>query len=543
MPLTACQPGRGPPAQHTLRALLPPAVLPPAAAAGPQLRQGGAVDPAAMALQAGEEAGRPKPRGQWVAAVDEEEDAAVVEERRRLVAAHPHLLLLLQHPELQRCGACAACTRAGPPALGGTARRKLGSRACLSRQRFINDYQRQRQRARQEDEAAAGGGGSGGQARPQRSARGAGPLTVPLSGGVPESAALRVAAAYKLLYPAWQPGFLTEQRLADVAAALPAAAAALQQCTGGADGQGSSEGSDDERQPQQRDRREQPAKSQGNFFLQKQHERMQRLLDQLRGVGQPGSGRPRRDAQQQGTRQRPGDAGAGRAEAGSPGDLVLTQPYGTQMGGTVSGGATPGGTQPLPSQPGSRHGTSSALPSAAQAALGQQQPRSGRPLQQRQGWAPGRAGLAFVPAARPAVAGPAVALQPQAGGQPAGHELSEHDLERDLFQLPPDVQVAFRAGLSAGLPPAVVVAAVRRYHAITAAVRTAARMAEEPPFGGSGEMRRHRASHMNDLSSSGVEEDNLGTDGAGIAREDRRATAQQPGPPPNKRSRPPSDSA
>ncbi|KAL4442112.1 hypothetical protein ABPG77_011373 [Micractinium sp. CCAP 211/92] len=491
VPLTESQPGRGPPAQRTLHALLPPALLPLPAGTVPQQQQGGAGTQAAAALEAEEKASKRRPRGRWVAAVDEEEDAAAVEQRRRLVATHPQLLLLLEHPKLQRCGACAACRGATAAVPKGVARHGRSSRrACLNRQRFVHHYQRQRQRAQQAEEAAAtGGGSSSAPALPHRSARAAHPLATPLSAGVPESAALRVAAAYKLLYPGWEPSFLTEERLAGVAAALPAAVAALQRRNGAGGGeQGSSEGSGDER------RQERPARGQGNFFQRKQHERMQRLLGQLRGEEEFDGGGPTEGGRQQGAQQQQQQAGSSRAEVadeGSPGDLPLTQPCGTQLdssqidGTQLIDGSTPGWTQLPPSQLGSQlEGGNTPPPPAA---LGRQGQRHGRPqMPQQQGWVPGRAGSAFVSVAGPA-AGAASASPSQRATQQRTRQLQlERGLEEELRQLPPDVQLAFRAGLSAGLPEGAVAAAVQRYQSLTTSTSASGVAAVNLPPGGSG---------------------------------------------------------
>lgn len=533
VPLTACQPGRGPPPQRTLHALLPPALLPPGSV--PPLWPTGA---AGADLEGGQCEPRPKPRGRWLAAVEEEEEEAAVEQRRRLVAAHPLLLLLLEHPGLQRCGACAACTGAAPPVPKGATRRRQGSRACLNRQRFVQDYQRQRRRAQQADEAAAAGGSSSGPAAPRRSARAAHPLAVPLSAGVPELAALRAAAAYKLLYPGWEPSFLTEQRIAEVAAALPAAVSALQRGGGGGGEHGSSEGSGGERRPQQRSGHGGPAKGQANFFQQKQHERMQRLLDQLRGVAEVGAGEAQGPAQQQGAHQRRQQPSPRAADGGSPSDLPLTQPCGTQLDSPLADGTQPCsgmpiGTQPAPSHPGNPAEASNASPSPA--ALGQpRQGQQGPQAQQQQGWVPGGPGSAFAPAASPAAG--AAAASPQHAGQVAAGRA----LERALRQLPPDVQAAFRAGLSAGLPPGTVAAAVRRYQSITAAVGTAAGAAVGAPPGGSAsgaQKRRRRASHESDGSSSGGLQEGPGTEEADAAGGEGQAPAQRRGHPLRKRGR------
>ena len=149
---------------------------------------------------------------------DEEGELRV---QRRLVAAHPQLLLLLEHPGLQRCGACAACT-AGPRRRKSAAQWQQGSRACLIAQSCQNQWQLQRKRQQQGGWRSANGRDSAA-SKHKHPAAGS---QLPRSAGVAERDALRAAAAFKLLHPRWRPIFLTQAHLAEAAAALPAAAAA-----------------------------------------------------------------------------------------------------------------------------------------------------------------------------------------------------------------------------------------------------------------------------------------------------------------------------
>ena len=206
LPLTACQPGRALLPQ-TLQALLGrratlelPAVLGPPPRASPKA---------------------PEVRLQPTA----EELAA----QRQLVLQHPELLLLLEHPVLQRCGACAPCRNWRKPR---QERSQGGSSQC--RVLMACGQQWKAQCAR---EVAAQQEG-----QPPRADAQYGSTKVPLAGrGVPEADALRAVAAYKLMHPLWRPALLTPTRLAAVAAALPAAAAALAG-SGGSEGEGAQQG-------------------------------------------------------------------------------------------------------------------------------------------------------------------------------------------------------------------------------------------------------------------------------------------------------------
>ena len=361
-----------------------------------------------------------------------DDDVGEVAVRRALVAAHPQLVLLLQHPQLQSCGSCPGCRWRERSVEPGKTKSQM-SRTCYLRQRFSESLQRQRnlkqqqqkqkqkqqqQRQRSADEPEGGSGSSGGRSggggRYSVSRKAVG--RVPTVKDVPEAVVLRGAAAFKLLHPSWEPDFLTEERLAAVAAALPAAAARV----GGSDSDAMGA---------------RPAKG-GDFMKRKAAERMQHLLSQLQGEDEAPAPAPlpcRGQWQQQQQQQ--------QVAEGSASELALTQQAagGRQAAAEITGGNA--------------------------AADDQQQQQQ----QQQQVCRFGQKGSAFRHLARSSIA----AL---GAGQPSQTE--EERLLSQLRLLPQDVQLAFRAGLAAGLPPAAVAAALRRYHAITA---SGAAPADAPP--------------------------------------------------------------
>ena len=208
-PLSACQPGRALP-QSILQALLPAAASPAARSPSPQPQQEQREQQQEQVAEEQEEQEVEQPGDEEEGNEKEQE----LGEQRRLVAAHPQLLLLLEHPSLQRCGTCATCT----------AERQKGSRACLISQRCQNLWQLQRNRQQQGGRSSASASGRDSATGKQRN-NGAG-SRLPTSTGVAEGDALRAAVAFKLLHPRWRPIFLTPALMAEAEAALPSAAAA-----------------------------------------------------------------------------------------------------------------------------------------------------------------------------------------------------------------------------------------------------------------------------------------------------------------------------
>jgi hypothetical protein len=393
--------------EQTLAALLPADELPAAAAKPLPGRTGGRAEPPLR-----------------IATVGTPE--LELEEQRRLVAAFPHLLILLEHPQLQLCGSCDGC--AAQRRRGRSASR--ARQRCLLRARFKRHYQRQQQQEEQQQrgqrqrqrqprkwqhqeqlEASEGEGGIDG------GGHGSGDLShATVLAGVPEGDALRAAAAYKLLHPKWHPAFLAPARLQAVDAALPAAAAALQR-----NGTGELQGA--------------AGAGAAPRAVPPQYLEMQRLLKLLRAGA---------TAQEQQLQEAQRDAQPQQHERLAVLDWSARSAF-----------------RPVPP--------------------GQHQPA------------------------------------PAAAGQPT---LTGQQLRQQLSQLPQDVQLAFRAGLAAGLPPAAVAAALQRYHSITsipaAAAPTASSSRAAAAPGSSGGSRRKRAvkrrhdsSAAADIGSgdSGIEED------------------------------------
>lgn len=448
VPLTACQTARGPLPRSTLRALLPPAARPPGvlpAAAGSGKWEGG------PALQ---EATQPK-RTQRVAwwAVPAEEDRANMAERRRLVAAHPQLLLLLQHPQLHRCGTCNVCSA------------RQANRTCLTRDRYTGDLKLQRKREQ-------------GQQQRQREAPPS--QHVPLSAGVGKAEALRVAAAFKLLYPEWRPTFLTEERLAAVAASLPAAAAALQRRSGELEGSSDSSAGGG----RQRRGRKHPAWHQ-------QH--MQRLLERLRDEDEDD------------------EAAAWQQEAAAS-DEEEAAAEGEMSGGKLAPTQAPPSNQRRAGEVEAEEGE-----------------LDGHWQQQRQ---QGGEGSAF--RRLPSAAHASAARQRAASCAPTGQPPLQQ-LQQQLQGLPADVQLAFRAGLAAGLPPAAVAAALQRYHAITGFCSTSAAAVCSPQPApaaaaaahGAGSRKRQRRSASGASSSSDTSSGGEDIEGKGDGVEDEEGAEDE----------------